>query len=292
MEDICTSMIKSEVLFLIPILFSVRKNLEMVKEGKISKRVFIGWYALCLIVCGVYEFTECAPGTSVIDTIFTSIIQGLLIGSFSLNLKNINMVNFKLKKEKGVPKIKEDTQKVEEPVNKIKGDANIEIKESLIKLGSKARPGEIRKKKWIVIHETGNIAPTAGAANHAKYISNLALKNEQYLSWHYTVDDKEIFRHIPDNEIAWHAGDGRKEGGGNMNGIGIEICVNKDSNFNTALKNAAWLVATLMKKHNITIENVQQHHFFNGKNCPEIMRRQGLWNGFIAMCKAEFAKMS
>lgn len=43
MEDICTSMIKSEVLFLIPILFSVRKNLEMVKEGKISKRVFIGW---------------------------------------------------------------------------------------------------------------------------------------------------------------------------------------------------------------------------------------------------------
>lgn len=106
MEDICTSMIKSEVLFLIPILFSVRKNLEMVKEGKISKRVFIGWYTLCLIVCGVYEFTECAPGTSVIDTIFTSIIQGLLIGSFSLNLKNINMVNFKLKKRKVFLKLK------------------------------------------------------------------------------------------------------------------------------------------------------------------------------------------
>ncbi len=280
------------MLFLIPILFSVRKNLEMVKEGKISKRVFISWYALCLIVCCVYEFTKCAPGASIIDTIFSAIIHSLLIGSFSLNLKNINLVNFKFKKEQGTPKGKEGICKVEESVHKIKGDANIEIKESLIRLGSKARPGETRKKKWIVIHETGNIAPTAGAANHAKYISNLALKNEQYLSWHYTVDDKEIFRHIPDNEIAWHAGDGRKEGGGNMNGIGIEICVNRNSDFNTALKNAAWLVATLMKKHNIAIENVQQHHFFNGKNCPEIMRRQGLWDNFIAMCRAEFAKLS
>ena len=270
MEDICTSMIKSEMLFLIPILFSVRKNLEMVKEGKISKRVFISWYALCLIVCGVYEFTKCAPGASIIDTIFSAIIQGLLIGSFSLNLKNINLVNFKFKKEQGTPKGKEDICKVEEPVHKIKGDANIEIKESLIKLGSKARLGETRKKKWIVIHETGNVAPTAGAANHAKYISNLALKNEQYLSWHYTVDDKEIFRHIPDNEIAWHAGDGRKEGGGNMNGIGIEICVNRNSDFNTALKNAAWLVATLMKKHNIAIENVQQHHFLTAKTAQKL----------------------
>jgi N-acetylmuramoyl-L-alanine amidase CwlA len=169
--------------------------------------------------------------------------------------------------------------------------SNVIIKDDLIKPRTKARPGEVHTKRWIVIHETGNISPTAGALNHAKYIKRLANENKTYLSWHYTVDDTNIIRHIPDNEIAWHAGDGRISTGGNMSGIGIEICVNRNSNFRVAVTNAAKLVAFLMKKHNIAVDHIKQHHFFNGKNCPFTIRKYGFWNKFLDMCNMEFKRL-
>ena len=46
---------------------------------------------------------------------------------------------------------------------------------------------------------------------------------EGIVSWHYTVDDHEIYHHLPDDETAYHAGDGMEKNGGNMNGIGIEM---------------------------------------------------------------------
>ncbi|MDR2817629.1 MAG: N-acetylmuramoyl-L-alanine amidase [Oscillospiraceae bacterium] len=165
---------------------------------------------------------------------------------------------------------------------------SILIQEDLVKPGTKVRPGETHSKKWIVIHETGNTSSTAGALNHSKFIKRLAEENQKYLSWHYTVDDTNIIRHIPDNEIAWHAGDGRKADGGNMSGIGIEICVNKDSNFQKAVKNATKLVASLMKKFNIGINQIKQHHFFNGKDCPFTIRKYNFWDSFLGMCSTEF----
>lgn len=161
--------------------------------------------------------------------------------------------------------------------------ANKNITESFIQSGTKCRSGVTRAKKWIVIHETGNQSKGAGAANHAIYLSNLSKQNNTYLSWHYTVDSESIYHHMPDNEIAWHAGDGENEGGGNMAGIGIEICVNPESDYNTAVDNAASLVADLLKQNNLTVSSVKQHHDFSscGKNCPQRMREQGLWSNFI-----------
>ncbi|MDR1354123.1 MAG: N-acetylmuramoyl-L-alanine amidase [Oscillospiraceae bacterium] len=169
--------------------------------------------------------------------------------------------------------------------------SNVVILEDLIRAGTKARPGEVHAKRWIVIHETGNVNPTAGAANHAKYIKRLAEQNKQYLSWHYTVDDHQIIRHIPDCEIAWHAGDGRKADGGNMSGIGIEICVNKNSNFRVAVTTASKLVAFLMKKHGLGIDRIRQHHFFSGKNCPFTIRKYDFWDRFLEMCNEEFKQI-
>lgn len=162
--------------------------------------------------------------------------------------------------------------------------ANVNIEEKLIPTGNKCRPGTVRQKKWIVIHETGNPSKNAGADNHANYLSNLAKQNDTYLSWHYTVDDKKIIRHIPDNEIAWHAGDGETENGGNYAGIGIEICINPESNFSVALENAASLAADLMKAYSLPLSAVKQHHDFSsyGKNCPQQIRDRGLWDDFVA----------
>lgn len=169
-------------------------------------------------------------------------------------------------------------------MNNNKGVGKVNIIEDIIpQKGGKVRPGDVRQKKWIVIHETGNSSKGADAKNHSTYLKNLAKANTTYVSWHYTVDDHEIYHHIPDNEIAYHASDGRVEGGGNMASIGIEICANSDGNFDKARDNAAWLTAKLLKENNLTIGAVKQHHDFapDGKNCPQTIRDKGLWNNFL-----------
>ncbi len=181
------------------------------------------------------------------------------------------------------------TQPTETIYNK-GGQVTMKIIEDIIpQKGGKVRPGEVRTKKFITIHETGNFSKGANAKNHSIYLKNLAIANTTYVSWHYTVDDTCAYHHIPDDEIAWHAGDGRKEGGGNMASIGIEICVNPDGDFNKSMDNAAWLTAKLLKENNLTISAVKQHHDFSGKNCPQTIREKGLWNNFLTTVKKYYA---
>ena len=70
------------------------------------------------------------------------------------------------------------------------------------------RPGIKREVKFIVIHETGNPSEGADAKAHSDYLLN---GGEGTTSWHYTVDDHEIYHHIPDSEVSWNAGDRRQE---------------------------------------------------------------------------------
>lgn len=166
-----------------------------------------------------------------------------------------------------------------------KGGQTLKIYEDIIQQkGGKVRPGTKRTKKWIVIHETGNGSKGANAKGHSDYLKSLAVANNTYVSWQYTVDDECAYHHIPDDEVAWHASDSSKEGGGNMAGIGIEICVNSDGNFDKARDNAARLTAKLLKEHGLTISAVKQHYDFapDKKNCPETIRNRGLWNSFLA----------
>lgn len=126
---------------------------------------------------------------------------------------------------------------------------------------SKARPMTKRFIKYIVIHETDNFNKGVGASNHANY---LKYNNTSPTSWHYTVDDHEIYHHIPDNEVAHHSGDRL----GNLYGIGIELCVNSDGDFNETFVNGAKLVAYLLKEYNLKIDDIKTHHDFTGKDCP------------------------
>ena len=152
------------------------------------------------------------------------------------------------------------------------------------------RPGYKMTPKYITIHETDNTSPGAGARNHAIYLKNGAGGASK--SWHFTVDDKEIYQHLPTDEVGWHAGDGGN-GTGNRQSIGIEICVNRDGNYEKAKENAAWLVRRLMKEHNIPIERVVQHNRWSGKNCPRRMREEGKWGHFLQMVqKGTSAKVS
>ena len=82
------------------------------------------------------------------------------------------------------------------------------------------------EKKYIIIHNTGNPNPQCDARWHDEYIHRQATEKDfRQASWHLTVDDKEIFEHVPLYEAAWHASD-TSYGRGNYTGIGIEMCVN------------------------------------------------------------------
>lgn len=142
------------------------------------------------------------------------------------------------------------------------------------------RPQTIIEPKYITIHETGNRKVGANAKNHSAYLKS-ASAEALPVSWHFTVDDKEIYQHLPLNENGWHAGDGGK-GTGNMQSIGIEICVNSDGDFIQAKKNAQYLVGRLLKQLNLPIESVVQHNRWTGKNCPENIRKTpNGWQNFL-----------
>lgn len=149
-----------------------------------------------------------------------------------------------------------------------------------IREGDAARPGIKRKIKYIVLHETGNSAKGADAARHAMY---LRFNNEDDTSWHYTVDEKEIYHHIPDGEVAWHASDGLDNPGGNRNGIGIELCVNSDGDFERTFDNAARLVAVLLDAYDLKPDDIRQHADFTNKNCPETIRNNGRMEAFVTL---------
>jgi N-acetylmuramoyl-L-alanine amidase len=154
------------------------------------------------------------------------------------------------------------------------------IIQELIPVGRRNRPARQNPMTYITIHNTGNTARTAGARNHASYIKGDAAAALP-VSWHYTVDDKEVICHIPDNEDAFHAGDGA--GNGNRRSIGIEICMNEGGDLLKATDNAVWLTANLCKKYNISLDRVVQHNRWSGKNCPQLIRagKPYSWDTFI-----------
>lgn len=154
--------------------------------------------------------------------------------------------------------------------------------------GERARTEIRRKILYVVIHETDNTAKGASAKAHNKFIRENGKNNP--LSWHYTVDDKEIYHHIPDEEAAYHAGDAMGEGSGNLNGIGIEMCVNEDGDYEKTLENSSKLVAYLLEKYDLDLEDVKKHQDFNGKVCPNQLITKGRWQEFLDMITVEMKK--
>lgn len=145
--------------------------------------------------------------------------------------------------------------------------------------GGDNRPGTPREIRYVVIHETGNPAAGADAAAHGKL---QAAGGEGKTSWHYTVDDHEIWHSIPDDEVAYHAGDGR-DGDGNLHGIGVELCVNADGDFEKTFDNGARLTGWLMATYGIPAENIREHFDFTGKNCPQTIRESDRMGEFIQL---------
>lgn len=141
----------------------------------------------------------------------------------------------------------------------------MEIKRNIVTPTGNNSFGRGHKMTGITVHQTANYSKGAGAAMHAKL-----QKNGFSASWHYTVDDKEVWQSFEDDVACWHAGDGH--GNGNKKTIAIETCVNPDSNYNGAIRNLINLLVHLCKKHGFTTKNIYQHNHWSGKNCPREIR--------------------
>ena len=152
--------------------------------------------------------------------------------------------------------------------------------------------------EFIVCHNTAN---KASARNEIAYM----ISNNNEVSFHYAIDDKEIVQGIPEDRNAWHASDGAN-GDGNRKGIAIEICysycqkevngkwVEDKETWNAQYKNkfiaaeklAAQFIASKLKEKGWGIEKVKKHQDFgNHKYCPHRTLDMG-WQRFLDMIKS------
>lgn len=132
--------------------------------------------------------------------------------------------------------------------------------------------------EFVVVHNTAN---DATAQNEIKYM----ISNDNQVSFHFAVDDKEVVQGLPTDRNAWHAGDGGS-GRGNRYGIAVEICYSKSGGvrFENAEKNAAKFIAQLLKERGWGVDKVKKHQDFSNKYCPHRTLDKG-WASFVNMIK-------
>ena len=133
------------------------------------------------------------------------------------------------------------------------------------------------KAESITVHNAWN---DASAENEVKYM----IGNNKKVSFHIAVDDKEAVQGIPLDRNAWHAGDGN--GKGNRSSIGVEICHSKSGGerFAKAERNAAELIAGMLKERGWGIDRVKKHQDWSGKYCPHRTLDLG-WQRFLNMVR-------
>ncbi|MFP4178022.1 MAG: Ig-like domain-containing protein [Acholeplasmataceae bacterium] len=150
---------------------------------------------------------------------------------------------------------------------------------------------------WVVVHDTANTTPGSGALAHANYLYHNAIDGKAlWASWHFTVDDTLIYQHLPETERGYHAGDASSLpgqnppyfGGGNRNGIGIEMSVAQNEDMYRTWQRTAKLVADLLVRYNLPRDHMAYHQDFSGKTCPNTLINSGLRPLFETFADIEY----
>lgn len=136
---------------------------------------------------------------------------------------------------------------------------------------------------YITYHDTGNNAAGANAQGNANWMTNTYSVTTSARSWHYTVDQDCVIQSIPDDEITFQ-GDHYDA---YAKSIGIETCVNTGANMNKIWHRMGKLCAGLLKKYDLTTNDIKQHYYWNKKECPQTLRRNGLYPYAISLVEGE-----
>ena len=84
---------------------------------------------------------------------------------------------------------------------------DIEMNENIAPEGNPNRPGDKHEKKYITVHDTGDFS--FNAAQWSKAVYDAKIGDSPYtVSFQYVVGNDGYFHNIPDDETAYHAGDG------------------------------------------------------------------------------------
>ena len=140
-------------------------------------------------------------------------------------------------------------------------------------------PYKDRKIEYIVIHDTGNTDNGANAEFHYRYFNTEGVN----ASADFVVDDRTIIQTVDYTQyFSWHCGDGHGHYGiTNFNSIGVEICVNKDGDYNSSVSNALELVKIKMQELGLSADQVVRHYDASRKLCPYCMSHND-WAGWKA----------
>lgn len=114
----------------------------------------------------------------------------------------------------------------------------------------------------ITIHNTGN---GLSARENAELMAN----SSREAGCHYFIDETETIQMMPEDWSVWHTGKGYDFG--NMSTIAIEICRSTCSTeqYLAAEVRAVRKVKNLLKKYELTTDNIYFHRTFNPTTyCP------------------------
>ncbi|MFL6977010.1 N-acetylmuramoyl-L-alanine amidase [Bacillus inaquosorum] len=136
--------------------------------------------------------------------------------------------------------------------------------------------------KYITFHNTAN---DASADAEIRYM----LGNNNEVSYHFAVDDKEVVQGLPTDRNAWHCGDGSSMNSGNRTSIGVEVCYSKSggTKYKAAEKLAIKFIAQLLKERGWGVDRVRKHQDWSGKYCPHRVLAEGRWEEVKAAIAAE-----
>lgn len=139
--------------------------------------------------------------------------------------------------------------------------------------------GGTGKVKGVTIHNTNDLKNVEeDAEQYTRATWPNANMNDARV--HYYVDDINAWQNLREDEVGWHAGDGRKATGGNETTLSIEIIMDGSGSKEDlkAEENGVLLEALLLKKHGLSVNELYTHNHWMGhpdsivqgarKNCP------------------------
>jgi len=140
--------------------------------------------------------------------------------------------------------------------------------------------------KGITVHNTYN---DATAVNEINYMQ----RNNNYVSYHAAIDEKEVIFGVPQDRSSWHAGDG-SNGYGNRNHLSFEICYSKNGGekYRRAEANAVKVLAYALYINKWGMSKLKKHQDWSGKNCPHRILDEKRWGEFTSKVAKELARLN
>lgn len=131
----------------------------------------------------------------------------------------------------------------------------LDITVDFLPVGFPTRPGTPIRATSLTVRKAADPSEQADAVAHNRYIRSSAAIDHM-VSWHFTVDDKCIYQHLPTGEMGWHA-----HVAANASSIGVEICTHQGIDEAAALARAARLCVWLARQLDLVPSHaVRRHH--------------------------------